>query len=189
VLICSDARPTRFPFDVAHRAIIKYKTGSPSDFEALKRGITDKINAYVEKSESIENATLSQLTTPTEGFAEHEIVALAAIMQNIAHESDNASTWRIKNDMETNGYTKIAVNIALRLLKKKGLVISGEHFDDRESYIGYTMSEAGWAWVLANQKMFSLRNNRARSSNVGLTIQKTTKPNTGFDDMDDDIPF
>jgi hypothetical protein len=36
VLICSNDRTTRFPFDVQHRTIIKYTTASTSDFEKLK---------------------------------------------------------------------------------------------------------------------------------------------------------
>jgi hypothetical protein len=190
VLICSDARPTRFPFDVQHRAIIKYKTGSPSDFEALKRGITDKINAYVEKSESLANITsLSQLTTPTEGFTDHEVVALAAITQNIAPDDDYASTWQVQRDMEANGYTKIASSFALKLLTKKGLIVLGRHYGDREDFDGYTLSDKGWDWMLANQNRFSLLKDRPHSSAAGRTIQMKTKPNASFDDMDDNIPF
>ena len=36
VLICSDQRLSKFPFDVQHRAIIRYSTGAPRAFEALR---------------------------------------------------------------------------------------------------------------------------------------------------------
>jgi hypothetical protein len=40
VLVCSKERTTKFPFDMQHRTIIHYGTGSPSDFESLGRQIT-----------------------------------------------------------------------------------------------------------------------------------------------------
>jgi hypothetical protein len=46
VMICSDKRTDDFPFDIRHRQIIKYRTNKPSDFEALKKAIITKINAF-----------------------------------------------------------------------------------------------------------------------------------------------
>lgn len=113
MLICSDARTTKFPFDVQHRTIIKYSTGSPSDFDALKSSITAKIKAYVEKSETLATVEMSQLATPTEGFAEHEIVALAAVAQGLYHENDHAAMSQIHRDMEASGYTRVASTFAI----------------------------------------------------------------------------
>ena len=45
VLLCSDERRGKMPFDVRHRAILKYRTGSPSDFEELKRQLKLSIQA------------------------------------------------------------------------------------------------------------------------------------------------
>ncbi len=42
VMVCSDERTGKFPFDIQHRHIIPYKTGSKSDFEALEDLITRK---------------------------------------------------------------------------------------------------------------------------------------------------
>jgi hypothetical protein len=52
VLLCSDERKTRFPFDVQHRTIIKYNTKSIGDYKRLRKTITAKIKAYVLKSSS-----------------------------------------------------------------------------------------------------------------------------------------
>lgn len=46
VMICSDERNNKFPFDIQHRHIITYKTSSKSDFESLEDTITRKINAF-----------------------------------------------------------------------------------------------------------------------------------------------
>ena len=37
VLVCSDERKSKFPFDGQHRNIITYKTESPQDFTQLGR--------------------------------------------------------------------------------------------------------------------------------------------------------
>src|ERR1022692_1333472 len=83
VLICSAQRRAKFPFDIQHRTIITYTTESSSDFVTLQLKITEKITAYLEKSEVISNASeISRLTT-FEGLDPHEVVALATIAQNL----------------------------------------------------------------------------------------------------------
>ncbi|MGK2897528.1 MAG: hypothetical protein ACSLE9_02395 [Burkholderiaceae bacterium] len=194
VLICSDARTTKFPFDVQHRTIIKYSTGSPSDFDALRSNITTKITAYVEKVEALGNVSeMSQLAALTEGFAEHEVVALAAVAQNINHEEDHATASQIQRDMEASGYTKIASTFALKVLTQRGFLRSEVVSTEDSWYYGYFLTDAGWAWVLANQDRFAMR--KAPSGGYGarsagrVAPQSLLKPSTAFDKMDDDIPF
>jgi hypothetical protein len=47
VMVCSDERKGSFPFDIQHRPIIRYNTGSPSDFKRLRKDITEKLKAYL----------------------------------------------------------------------------------------------------------------------------------------------
>ena len=49
VLVCSDERKTRYPFDVQHSSIIQYKTGAPQDFDELKPKIAVRIQAVLKK--------------------------------------------------------------------------------------------------------------------------------------------
>lgn len=174
VLICSDARETKFPFDVQHRTIIRYSTGTPSDFAKLRAAINLKIRAYLEKSESLQNVSeISQLASKQAGFSQHELVAIAAVAQNIEHPDDHTSMWQIKRDMEANGFTPMAATIALRLLKQSDHLSSQQYSNEYEQYYGYTLTSKGWDWVLANQNKFALKK----------------KVTSGFDDIDDEIPF
>ncbi len=174
VLICSDARKTKFPFDVQHRTIIRYSTGTPSDFAKLRAAISLKIRAYLEKSESLQNVSeISQLASEQAGFSQHELVAIAAVAQSIEHPDDHTSMWQIKRDMEANGFTPMAATIALRLLKQSDYLSSQQYSNEHEQYYGYTLTNKGWDWVLANQNKFALKK----------------KVISGFDDMDDEIPF
>lgn len=52
VLICSNVRNLGFPFDIQHRAIIKYKTDSKRDFHLLENQITEKLRGVIYKAES-----------------------------------------------------------------------------------------------------------------------------------------
>jgi hypothetical protein len=188
VLICSDARVTKFPFDVQHRTIIKYKTGSPSDFDELKANITAKLKAFISKTETLANVTeISQLAAPNEGFAEHEVVALAAVAQNLYHEDDHAAMHQIHRDMEASGYTRVAATFAIKVLLNKSFLSSNTYQDsDGDQYYGYSLTEKGWGWVLTNQDRFALQKSRPARATPST---KTVKPSTGFEDMDDDIKF
>lgn len=165
VLVCSDERNTKFPFDIQHRTIIKYSTSSTSDFEKLKANITTKIKAYLEKTETL--SSISELTklTSFEGLDSHEVVALAAIAQNLDCPTDNASTYIIKRDMEASGFTKVAATIALKSLLQKGFIVLGEYQDPENGlpYFGYTFSDDGWSWVLDNKNRFALQQKPSKS--------------------------
>ncbi|MEP6896631.1 MAG: hypothetical protein ABI986_13580, partial [Chloroflexota bacterium] len=150
---------TKFPFDVQHRTIIKYSTSSSSDFKKLELDITTKITAYFEKAETLSN--ISELTklTSFEGLDSHEVVALAAIAQNLDAPYDNTSTFVIKRDMEASGYTKVAATLALKSLLQKGFVSVGDYQDPEDGlpYSGYTFTDEGWKWVLENKNKFVLQ--------------------------------
>ena len=75
--------------------------------------------------------------------------------------------------MEANGFTPLAAAIALRLLTQGDYLSSKQYNGQNEQYYGYTLTGKGWNWVLANQNKFALKK----------------KVLSGFDDMDDEIPF
>lgn len=129
------------------------------------------------------------MAAPSQGFAEHEVVALAAVMQNLDHEEGHASMWQIHRDMEASGYTRIASTFALKVLVQRDyLTVDGYEDSDGDQYKGYSLTANGWAWVLANQDRFALRKlSRSRppppsqrpprppqNQRVGLTTWTTT---------------
>jgi len=173
VLVCSEQRTTRFPFDVQHRTIIKYQTGAPRNFETLKQSITSKIQALIQKTEALETAAAPSMLKQIEGLDQNEIVALAAIGENIMAPSDNVSVYQLRRDMEKAGFTNLAASIALHTLTKRGLVTSEPCTDYQgDEYTGCSFTTAGWEWLLENKQLFELR--------------KQPKPPVNFDD---NIPF
>lgn len=158
VMVCSSERTTKFPFDVQHRSIIRYSSESMRDFDALRKQIATKIKAVLHREESLPKVTELARLNKVEGLDQHEIVCLAALAENLDHPDDHASAFQIKRDMERSGFTKIATTLAVKSLVQKELVTYGRYDDiDGDTYVGYTLTEKGWTWVLENQSRFLLR--------------------------------
>ena len=157
VLVCSTDRTTKFPFDVQHRSIIRYSSESPRDFDALRKSITTKIKAFMHREESLPKVTELARLTKIEGLDQHEIVALAALAENLEHPDDFATSYQIKRDMERSGFTKVATTLGLKSLVQKELVTYSRFTDDNgDPYTGYNFTERGWDWVLTNRDRFLL---------------------------------
>lgn len=187
VLVCSDERTAQhFPFDVQHRAIIKYATKSPSDYSALGSGITSKLKAYLENVEALQAASEAPLLVQSNGLDHQEVMALATVAQSLDHPDDHTAVGYVRREMESRGYTKLATTIALRSLVQKGLIY-GEiraDYNSDENYYGYQLTNDGWKWMLEHRESFVLVRSVAR-----VTPPPPKKPASGFEDMDDDIPF
>lgn len=164
VMVCSSERTTKFPFDVQHRSIIRYSNESVRDFEALRKQIATKIKAILHREESLPKVSELAKLNKIEGLDQHEIVCLAALAENLDHPDDHASAFQIKRDMDRSGFTKIATTVAVKSLIQKELISYDRYSDfDGDSYIGYTLTEKGWAWVLENQSRFMLRQPEQRT--------------------------
>jgi hypothetical protein len=166
VLVCSKERTTKFPFDVQHRTIITYPTGSPRDFKKLQADITARISAYLQKAENLSAVAEISKVTKFEGLEQHEVVCLAALAENLDHPEDHASSYLIKRDMEASGFTKVASTLAMASLLKKELLSQSQYQDPQvdEYYTGYKLTESGWTWILANKDKFVLRKPKDDSS-------------------------
>ena len=158
IMICSKDRKTKFPFDVQHRKIIKYSTESPQDFEKLKEDIENRANAILEKREALTKVS-SESIANVEGLAQHELIAIVAIAENLESSEDNVSSYTIKNDIENSGFTKMAAVIGLQNLERKGFISNKEYQDSyqHDSYIGYQLTQNGWDWVMDNQERFEMK--------------------------------
>lgn len=173
VLICSRDRKTKFPFDVQHRSIISYTTDSTRDFEELGKKITSRLLAILQKEESLSRVAMSPVAD-IQGLAQHEIVALATIAENLDSPNDKVPGYTIGNDMERVGFTKVAKTIALTTLLRSGMIKEIEASDyNGEPYFAYSLQPKGMDWLLHNQDKLVLQR----------TVTKTKIIS------DDDIPF
>ena len=94
----------------------------------------------------------------TKGLQQHEVSALATIMQNQLAPDATVSSYAVKEDMNRSGFTDIAVSLALKSLLKKGMVEVKQEFDrNGEEYHAYVVSENGEEWLQQNMDKLILQ--------------------------------
>lgn len=179
VLVCAEERKEPFPFDVQHRHILQYKTESSSDFENMKTKISERIKALLEKEDQFRIISESSPIARTEGLSQHEIVALASVMQNQVTPIDHVYTNVIQRSMFKSGYTEIATSLAIRALLKKNLISSNieTDFNGNETSI-IQLTPAGESWLQDNIDRLVIKRPSSGNSNP---------PDS--EDHEDDIPF
>jgi nucleoside 2-deoxyribosyltransferase len=162
VLICSEGR-SKFPFDVQHRAIITYRTDSPSDFAGLRAKITLRLKSLIEKHESLGQIAHMAQTTVIQGLDQHEMGTLVAVAQRLDTPDDGVSPHMIRQDMASAGFTPIAATMGLHsLLAKKMLETATLYDDEGNSYTGYRVTSEGMRWLVDNKDKIALRVERKR---------------------------
>lgn len=159
VLVCSNERSTKFPFDVQHRSIIKYSTESSSDFVEFQTNITERIKALLHKEESLmEISTKKMINIEIEGLSSHEIIVIAAIAENLYTPDSNVIVEHLRRDVEKSGFTKVACTFGIKTLLQKGLILHDSVNDeDGNYYTVYSLTDQGWDWVLNNQDKFQIK--------------------------------
>ena len=150
VLVCSEDRTNKYPFDVKHRSIVTYTTHSRPDITKLENDITQRLKAFAKKTKTIQEATKLK---PTEGLDQHEMVALIICMEGRLTPDTGESPFSIQSDMEKAGHTKIAAALALESLRRKNLIELSLFLDpDQQSeYQVYKVTESGIKWLIDNK--------------------------------------
>ena len=158
VLVCSEERTSHFPFDVQHRSVIKYSTESPQDFEHLQMQIATRLKALLQRKAQLGQVAQMTSVAKLEGLEQYEIAALVAVAQQINDPDDGISAYRVREDMEKAGFTKLAATLGLKALLDKEML---ETFQDRDFdnsvFNAYRVTEKGMAWLFANQDKITLR--------------------------------
>lgn len=157
VLVCSDERTTKFPFDIQHRTVITYPVESPRDFAELSEKIVTRLKSILSKQNAVEHIT--SVSKDIGGLAPHEMAALTFLMTD-SFDSDAWSVFGyIDRRMSSAGFASIATALSLKALCQKKLVLKDwqqrEHHD--EPYEAYAITEQGEAWILENQDKISLK--------------------------------
>jgi len=168
VMVCSDERQGKFPFDIQHRHVITYKTSSISDFNTLGDLITRKIKAFQIKSKTVKQLN-STPVIETEGLKGHEIALLILIMENQVSSEDSISVFSLKNQMNNAGYTDIATSVGIKTLEKKGMIETLKEIDNwnnGQEYIACKLIEKGEGWILSNQDQLQFRLNKNNQSDA-----------------------
>ena len=162
VMVCSDERAEGpYPFDISHRHIIRYKTESSSDFDALRAKITERLVQNVEQAEQM--AQIRDTVAPTQeydGLTKYELSALIAIAEGSDDLTPGSvvTPFEIKNSLAEAGFNTMAAVAALRGLLDKELInrMHGHEMDEY-SQDGFGLTDTGAKWVMANIDKINLK--------------------------------
>ena len=176
-LICSEDR-AKFPFDVSHRNIIRYKTDSQSDFAKLKKDITASLKAKLENKEEVRKIINTSPLKDISGLSSEEISALCSVMQNGEGLRNSCYSSNVTSDMEGWGYNQLDAKLALTELFIKDFIKID--LDDHDAYAPntiYGITSKGIEWLLNNKEK--------------LNLKKSPKTNQSskYADLDNEIPF
>ena len=130
VLVCSDERDKPFPFDVQHRAVIKYSTQSLSDFEEVRSKIAERLEAVLSKRENLTQLATLTSVSRVEGLEQYEIAILVALAQSPDAIDSTASAHGIGSDIEQAGFTRLAATLGLKSLCDRKMLDQVQEEDD-----------------------------------------------------------
>ncbi len=158
VLICSEDRPEKFPFDIQHRTIIRYGVESPSAFKKMGDEITARLNALAMKEIEISSLRISEVVEEASEVPDTHIAALGIVLGNCPLPDDSVSGHNVMNDMERAGYTKAMSGLVIRDLVRRGFLISVNEIDwNGNNYTALKLTDVGENWILANQGRLKAR--------------------------------
>ena len=158
IMICSNERQGKFPFDIQHRSIIRYASDSPSDFEELKDKISEKAQALLEEPISQKGGSKTGLTTPTEELSETEITVLKAFLENATVAESEVYLYSLEREMVPSELTPVQFKLAFQELKDKSFIklvkIIDEEDGEPTNYNGARITPDGWDWIKKNKSYF-----------------------------------
>lgn len=176
-IVCSQSR-ARFPFDVQHRQIIKYRTDAPADFKELRGRITARLRAILEQQNSVEAVEnrLIQGDQVDADLSDVEILALTIIAGEARYVNTLASIYQVYDQMEKAGYRPVGTSVAFRRLIRRGLILQSSYEDHNHYEVdAVKLTDAGWDWIESHLDKFPMR--------------KPVRQLVARGDLDDEIPF
>lgn len=155
VLVCDETRK-KFPFDISHISVIKYKTESVSDYDTLKQNIINKIKGYL----TTQSQTVRILPNPikeTDELKSYEIALLASIAGEQTTDEKSVPIYKAKDLMNNLGYKDLAVSLGVRVLVQKEFIITSTDTDwNGDEFEVCKLTEKGISFILNNSDLFNL---------------------------------
>ena len=179
-IICSEERQGKYPFDIQHRTIIKYRVDSPSDYDELASKITERLQAIQKREVKLAVLNAPSLLKDSHGLSQHETIVLTAIVENQDGIASLVTHWSLKNQMERLGYNNLAVSIGIgKLARRKMIDFESEEDHNGNVISSYKITQSGYDWLIDNVDVLNLKSSTNPSS-------KSRLPSSN---PDDDIPF
>ena len=158
IMICSNERQGKFPFDIHHRSIIHYVSDSPSDFEKLKNKISEKAQALLEESHSPKRDSKTKLTISTEELGDIEITLLTVFLENATVTESEIHLFSLEQKVVPSKLDSLQFKLAFQELQDKSFIklvkIADQDYKEPDRYNGAQITPAGWNWIKRNKSHF-----------------------------------
>jgi nucleoside 2-deoxyribosyltransferase len=185
VLICKEG--SEFPFDVRHRSIIRYTTGSKRNLAKLEADISAQLQVRVQKTKLIANISPIKRV---QGLSSPEMLALALLMESTLLPYGGMTPSSLADDMEKGGVTRFATTLAIEGLLQKTYIERCDTQDYNDTVNIYRITKSGIKWCLENQSKFTQRiTPPAPQSGTGYKPPKRQPAPVDDSAEEDDIPF
>ena len=179
ILVCSDERKDKYPFDIQQHSIISYKTGSLSDFENLKSQIINKLKYFSSRTNSIAEKENNGQILSESLVSDEAFLLIGTIGQNILGQNDSIPISLCIEKFKECGYNQLAFNFALAELCELKFTEQGiGDYDCPECRI----TTEGFSWMRRNKSRFNL----IAEEKIPREVDSTTENQNTFSE---NIPF
>lgn len=181
IMVCSDERTSpRYPFDIQHRHIIRYRTDSASDYEELREKITRRAEALLNRKDTLRKiaatAAGADPVSPREGLTQGELTVIAVLASETVLPGDTTSVESLKHESESSGLTSFGFGLGFRRLIDKGLAETLDEEDINGVFLAARLTTKGLSWIESNENLFAVTRPRPETQTLDQV-------------GDDDIPF
>lgn len=150
VIVCDRAKRTSLPFDIRHRPVVFYSAEAQSDFDKLKKDITNNIAAAL--SEAAERFRPSSLMSTSGEDASVDAVkrlCLLELLDQDLRSPDGSTLWQLQKGAVNSEVSERMVALAIMGLIAEGYVQKRTCTDqDGDSYSAISLSDQGRKLVM-----------------------------------------
>lgn len=158
ILVCSEERESRFPFDIQHRKIIKYITESESDFSKLKKEISSTAQALLQDPEAPRMIADKRKVYSFSDLRKGEKLLTSILVGETVIPGSVAHPFSLQSMARRLGMGKFDFGVAFHKLIEKKMVELIDSYDESDGhhFRGVRLTVNGWDWVKENESKFPL---------------------------------
>lgn len=183
VILCDKSMRSKLPFDIQHRPVIFYRTDSRSGYEELERDIIKYVSNQLKTEQRIDKAyTLKPGSEYSADLEQYEVHILATSFAFWPTPVGSISHWDLEKKFKAEGYTEYALALGISNLMEKDYLLERLVTEDNSNYDSYEVKHyqitpEGIEWIRNHKELLTIK------------IPKPKKIASGFDDLDDTVPF
>lgn len=155
-MICSEERG-RFPFDIQHLRVIRYKTQSKGDFERLESRIVECLTEIGKQPKALPISVGPDSTQASQHLRETELAVLTAMLELDDGAGGSVTASALRQKVRDAGHTPTVFALGTKRLTSSGFLklIQLDEIDGPQTL--FHLSAKGWAWAIENEDRFPLQ--------------------------------